>query len=567
MKKYIYIFILFFTIGVTTSCNDDEFLEQVQESSLEGDNTFNTETQLDNVLVACYQHLRTMWIQQLTYYQYIRGMGTDFYTTSSSRTTAGFNDYSTLNSSTTLYYTYYRLYYKLIRHAETVLYYAENNDIEWDSDDDKAYIYAQAYAFIGIGYLNLGELYGGVPLVKELVTTAKYDYTRSSRVETYEYAIENFENALDGLPETTSSGGRLVKGVAEHYLSEAYLALGIAMEDEGSDATEAYTKAAEYASDVIDGGTYSLMTERFGDRADDDTYNVYWDLFREGNVNYQDGNTECIWAFQTDYDSYMDGDTRSLLDYPRTFGPYLRTLDGITGYDVSTLGGRGVAFNVPTMYLLKTIWEDDDGDIRNAECNIQRTLTYNDESSDLYGTTCSESDLYSCSIRGFAYPIFWKFSDPDDDYIYGTDDGVGYYANSYMFRAEYEIRLPETYLLRAEAYYRLGNSANAAKDINTVRERSEAADVSASDVDIDYILAERARELLGEEHRWNTLLRMSGTVFYDHFKAYNFSSDYYDVDWTNDFRSTLTEKINLWPIPQSVIDSNYGATIEQNDGW
>ena len=64
-------------------------------------------------------------------------------------------------------------------------------------------------------------------------------------------------------------------------------------------------------------------------------------------------------------------------------------------------------------------------------------------------------------------------------------------------------------MLRAEAYLGKGNLAAAAADINEVRTRVGAKACSAADVNLDYILDERARELFAEEHRWVTLSRLS----------------------------------------------------------
>ena len=41
--------------------------------------------------------------------------------------------------------------------------------------------------------------------------------------------------------------------------------------------------------------------------------NVYWDLFQEGNQNYQEGNKEAIWVAQIDYDAYKAEDGQSKL--------------------------------------------------------------------------------------------------------------------------------------------------------------------------------------------------------------------------------------------------------------
>ena len=69
--------------------------------------------------------------------------------------------------------------------------------------------------------MNLGELYGGVPLVTERITGPRYDFQRSSRVETYQLAIDDLENYALNLPETHAEAGRLVKGAVQHYFVPA----------------------------------------------------------------------------------------------------------------------------------------------------------------------------------------------------------------------------------------------------------------------------------------------------------------------------------------------------------
>lgn len=64
------------------------------------------------------------------------------------------------------------------------------------------------------------------------------------------------------------------------------------------------------------------------------------------------------------------------------------------------------------------------------------------------------------------------------------------------FRDEYVFRLAETYLLRVEAYLDKGDKQSAADDINAVRNRAHATPVTPNEVDIDYILDERARLLV-----------------------------------------------------------------------
>ncbi|MCD8167657.1 MAG: RagB/SusD family nutrient uptake outer membrane protein [Bacteroides sp.] len=130
------------------------------------------------------------------------------------------------------------------------------------------------------------------------------------------------------------------------------------------------------------------------------------------------------------------------------------------------------------------------------------------------------------------------------------------YTDQYMFR------LAETYLLRAEAYVNLNNKEAAAADINKVRERAWASAVSPEQVDLDYILDERIRELGIEEKRRLTLMRTS--KLYERVMKYN---PFYANPQTNGDGVGMQEKYNLWPIPHSAIEANADAVLEQNPGY
>ena len=73
-------------------------------------------------------------------------------------------------------------------------------------------------------------------------------------------------------------------------------------------------------------------------------------------------------------------------------------------------------------------------------------------------------------------------------------------------------RLGETYLLSAEIEYRLNNNAAAVERINTIRNRAckkhdGSMNITASDLNDDFLLDEYAREMVGEWCRWQTLKR------------------------------------------------------------
>ena len=78
----------------------------------------------------------------------------------------------------------------------------------------------------------------------------------------------------------------------------------------------------------------------------------------------------------------------------------------------------------------------------------------------------------------------------------------------------------------------------------------------ASDITLNFILDERARELLGEENRRYTLMR-TGTL--KERAALN-------TDTYNPIEG-LTETNLLLPIPLTEIQLNKDATLEQNPGY
>lgn len=574
-------------------CDDAGFLKEDPETFYTIDNVFSTSEQVAQVITTCYHRVSNIYCpydnsSELNVWSYSMGNGTDIFDVPTIRFSYRFNDYSIINSENAVFKDTYAAFYYLINSANTALYAADREDIVWNSEAERVYIIAQARFFRAFAYRNLGELFGGVPLVTERTTTPRYDYARSTRMETYQYAIDEMEAILNDLPVTTADAGRLVKAAAQHNLCQLYMDKGVLLEAEGGDAATAYNKAISYANDVIDSGTYSLMTERFGSRKDenpefyyassvadqtpDHTYtsagypiegNLYWDLFQIGNQDYQDGNKEAIWCAQSDYEVYKSDGNKACLDYPGIYGPVFRDQGAahITG-DREDVGGFGMCQITPTPYARDQIYADKWGDdLRNSEAVLHRTFLGNVKTSEYYGKKIPWDVLYRMDGSGkpadaaytMLYPLSCKIG--PDFYTLAAD---GRTLRS-IFRDDYLIRLPETILLRAEAKMRVGNNAGAASDINMLRLRAKCSYlVTASDVSIDLILDERARELIYEESRWNTLLRMGGTVAIDRIKKYS----YWDYP-----RTTLNKAFSVWPIPQSVIDTNKDVDLEQNQGW
>jgi hypothetical protein len=109
------------------------------------------------------------------------------------------------------------------------------------------------------------------------------------------------------------------------------------------------------------------------------------------------------------------------------------------------------------------------------------------------------------------------------------------------------FRLADTYLMRAEAKLRDGNSAGALADVNIVRTARGATPLAS--IDLEAMLAERAFELYFESIRRSDLIR---------FGKFN-------DDWTLK-GGVSSDHVRVYPIPINVITAAEG-TIIQNQGY
>ena len=244
----------------------------------------------------------------------------------------------------------------------------------------------------------------------------------------------------------------------------------------------------------------------------------------------------------------------------------------------------------PAGDVLGSYW-DDPNDFRGSETMIQRD--YYTPSGKKWSEVKKEvkarvaAGLYNVTAADTVNitPRFWKFS--DDKHI--MDNNNCYYDTDW-----YMIRIAETYLLRAEARLAQGNKSGAAEDINVLRNRAGAKPCTAADIDIDYILDERVRELFGEEQRWVTLSRLScnpnatyvldkyptqnattSNTFYERTRKYGFGYEnedrgretYTDALGNIRHRPNIMPHNYVLPIPIQIIDSNKDKQIPQNYGY
>jgi hypothetical protein len=122
------------------------------------------------------------------------------------------------------------------------------------------------------------------------------------------------------------------------------------------------------------------------------------------------------------------------------------------------------------------------------------------------------------------------------------------------------FRLADAYLMAAEAILRAGGDKTKALGyVNRVRERAftgSAGNLSVSDLTLDFILDERARELYWEGHRRTDLIRFG--QFADGSYLWQWKGNVKDGAKTESFR-------NIYPIPSNDINAN--PNLLQNPGY
>lgn len=587
MKKLVKYFPVLLLTMMIFSCNEEKFLE---EKALEFYVPSNSlETRADYQAAVNYLYNRLRWFYFIgdndthTQFWYATDFcfnGTDFFTPAKK------NDYKNVMIPEDQYarQMYQFPYQHMITHANVIITNAPNSKSL--TDTEKRYFVGEAKFFRAWAYRLLGNLFGGVPLITEQVTAPKRDYVRATREEVYTLCKDDLLDAIAVLNDVDKvTDGKLNKQVCQHLLAETYISLGM------------YPEAISTASAVINYTGLELMTERFG-RRKDLPGDVYSDLFVQNNTHRSTGNKEGLFAIQAEWNRTTSGSPNRnglcwfivpmlenlTIDDETDTGIPVRTYNllyrasGSNGWNTK-LSGRGVGWLRPTTYFIYALWKDDPNDMRNSEYNIVRDFQISGVPTthpaygkwyvaDGYKAKAVATPSRREDTLRFFFPLIRKVTVNDVDFpstVFASPEATNpldggtllQNSSSDVHKPWYVHRLAETYLLRAEAYLKRdgsGDRQNAADDINQLRKRAKTFEITASDVDIDFILDERLRELYTEELRMLTLCRMG--LHYDRTKRYN------DISG-----KSIEPYHNLWPIPFQEIERNTGAVLEQNPGY
>lgn len=534
MKRVLFIFIVLTFFG----CKDDH-LKEDPLSNLSADKILTTPAGFQMYLTGLYDAAREeMSMGDNTYFA-LNFAATDIGADAGVEY-IGLRNYETnitpTNNNLRILWTW--AYTSMILRANTIIVYAQNVEKQniWSSEKEKNQVIAEAKFFRAYTYNLLVNSFGDVPIVDTIYNTPRNDYGKVRKQDVLAFSKTDLEFAIQWLPSAReSTDGRITKGAAQHLLVEVNLGL------------EKNQEAVDVASELISSGDYQIMTARFGSRANQPG-DVFSDLFLDGNHNRSSGNLESIYVWQ--FENFTQGGGSSLNGNVqiRNWAPFLskiRDPNGVAMLVVDSLG-RGVGRVRGTNYFLYDIWTDHTDDMRNSPYNMRRQFYYNNPASKYFNKLVEPKTVYDDTMRNI-YPYSRKI------------EGTPWENNATSGRTAKDVtvyRLAETYLLRAEAYLKLGKMELAATDINVIRSRANIPSIGAEDITIDFILDERARELTVEEPRRRTLVRMGKLV--ERVRQYNLLEE---------TKNSIQDYHIYFPIPQSVIDANYGNEIPQNTGY
>lgn len=548
-----------------TSCSD--FLDEENLSNINSEEYFSEKDGYESLVNASYACLRKMWKNE----PWLFSLGVDIYTRGESELVSGsygnrdvmsseLNEYGTLDSQNTYVSDFYSNAYYSIQVCNTAINKAEN--AKGMSEGLLKQRQAEVRFLRAYLYYLLAEQFGDVALVTDEITSAVTEFKRTSEKDVYDYILSELNDVVLVLPASQADFGRATQGAAKHLQALVYLTRGYKTYGESSD----FARAASLADEVINGGQYQLLP-------------TFSDVFAPGNEK----NKEIIFSVQYDGKSlggqYNGNGQQSLFG----FELWNKVMSGFEQGN-TTYGWKKNQF-MPTQFLFSLFDTSKDsrydatfksefyatradneiglkeGDLRVFFPKYDQEFTEDDRTAilaDNPNAIIITKDLWKQDIENMGgagmCPMVWKFYDPQSTW---PANNTNYTSTKDIFL----FRLADTYLLAAEAYLNTGDKNKAADRINTVRQRAAISGhasemvISPSDVNIDFILDERAREMVGEYNRWMDLKRTGKLI--ERTLAHN----------------NLAAKINrmdshilLRPIPQSVIDQSTGD-FPQNPGY
>jgi len=559
MKKIIILLGLIVTLF--SSCND--YIEEESLSNVPADPTYKTASGFQLLVNSNYASLKNIYGGA----PWLFCSGTDMYAEGRTPEPAGLADYTLLIPSSVGVEQLYQSCYQAIQSVNKTIYYSTITE----QNANVPILVGEAKFIRANAYFLLVQTYGGVPIVDDNITSAQLAFDRNTAEEVYTHIIKDLDESLASVGTAAyASAGKVNKRAVNDLLAKVYLTRGYETFGTASD----FTKAAAYADAAIAGQALNIP---------------FADLFKATTISNNDLNAETIFSVQYSVASTSTSPTTLGNNQFYYFGPYLGGSE--------TNGAPLRSYNLcPTGYALG-LYEK--GDTRwNATFMTEifeykrptdgKTVLY----TPYYDTSIPVADL---RVRHFYEPKWFTAADKANymatskrsaNFVYHPwgeytaehtlidnrdcytipvkkfDDPTPTTPNTAGNVSTRDIilsRLSETYLIAAEAYLKAGQPGTGLDRLNEVRRRAGVANATAAEFNIDYILDERGRELLGEYKRWFDLKR-TGTL------VARASAHNYKVKAAN-FVGVGGQLKILRPIPQLALDLNQNKVFPQNPAY
>ena len=569
MKKILYsVALAACCMGTMTSCSD--FLDASNKSNVTDKQTFSTKEGLNNLVNDAYQHLQNVYAAPL--FTSCFSAGTDMYADARNKMNEALNTYETLTPENTDIKNLYTYLYSGIRAANSVSYYAQTAQVD---DKTKGQLIGEARVLAAYEYYLLVNNFGGVPIMKDFLTTADTGYPKSSSEDVYAYIISELEDVIKKnvlqASTATKGGGRISQETAKAILAKTYLSAAWDLNKQ-----EYFSKAAALADEVIAGRKLTTPFAKLwkadgsGDDNEEFLWDVEYDLATANNTtsggtewsgyycNYLGGNEDNIKATTSSYvptlyalHCFKKGDQR----YDATFMKELPDINkgnaAGTGYWTWYKNGESLVGKPVTRYY--SAWYETDADFEawKAIDPANRANTYripmDSQSKEAQNMDGRDMEYYDNQQLVYGSSPCKKF---DDSKTAKTEKNTCY-------RDIHIITLPEMYLVAAEAYLKAGDNPKALARLNEVHQRAGLSALTGT-ITIDDILDENACENFGNEARWMDLRRTQTLV--TRCTKYNHEM--------GDKAAQYIGKKLLRPIPQAAIDANDQLTLaDQNPGY
>ena len=361
----------------------------------------------------------------------------------------------------------------------------------------------ECLAWKAMAYFFLVRTFGDVPIVHDnSVNIAAGDYNDLYKVkkdDIYEYILLTLEKAMELLPKTKSTTGRIDYYCAEGLYAKVLLtAAGVS-----GQLNQDYLQRASAASlDVIQNSGRKLMEN-------------YEDIFR-GSNNISDESlfawrwtVGAQWTCQnTQQSDLMPEGFDEFGDCWGGWGGPSADLQDAFGYDVTenpnnrldtdirrkaTMMGAGDTYSY--------FWRDHD--LGNGKKGFDILKFYYDKT---YNTAATGEFQGPCGVQNVKHAY-------GDNADHEAECGMSAARMSYAV-ATHVLRLADVYLVHAEAEVLQGrNTSSTALDaFNAVRQRAVPSDVLKTTLTFDDVWKERRLELAGEGDRWYDFVRRA---YYD----------------------------------------------------